>query len=132
VADLRAVLDVLRGDAQGLADAQVVPAAADHITLLTAAWYLGAPDENGVVIASRNPAEPDDTSYIFAAVPDGVSVEAATARVRDRLTAAGYETADVSVDGDIVVVALALGDGNLMREALDAVPGFITAALADA
>jgi hypothetical protein len=132
VADLRAVLDVLRGDAPGLSDTSGVTAAADHITLLTAAWYLGAPDENGVVIASRNPAEPDDTSYIFAAVPDGVSVEAATARVRDRLTAAGYETADVSVDGDIVVVALALGDGNLMREALDAVPDVITAALADA
>jgi hypothetical protein len=132
VTDLRAVIDVLRGDAPGLTDVQVVPAAVEHITPRTATWYMSAPDEHGIVAAGRTPALVDDPAYLYAPLPDGVSVEAATARVRDRLTAAGYETADVSVDGDIVVVALALGDGNLMREALDAVPGFLTAALADA
>ena len=129
--DLRAVIDVLRGDAPGLGDVPIVTAAVDHITPLAAAWYVSAPDGDGIVVASRNPAEADDTLYVLAPLPDGREPETAATRVRDGLTQAGLETADVSPVGDAVVVALALGDTTLMREALGTVPGLLASALRD-
>jgi hypothetical protein len=60
-----------------------------------------------------------------------MTTEAATTRVEDDLAQAGFETATVSEADGAVVVAIALGDGDLMRRALDTVPDIITASLAE-
>jgi hypothetical protein len=131
VTDLRAVIDVLRGDAPGLTDVQVVPAAVEHNTPRTATWYMSAPDEHGIVAAGRTPALVDDPAYLYAPLPAGLTAEAATTRVGDDLAQAGFETATVSEADGALVVAIALGDGDLMRRALDTVPDIITASLAE-
>lgn len=75
-----------------LTDDRVVRAVVDLVDSAVTSWFLGAPDENGVVVSGPTPSPPEESDvHVSALRPAGLKPEDAAIQVNLALVAAGLD-----------------------------------------